>query len=140
MHQISPHLLWLGSCGDLRVWRRLHDAGIHAVLQIAYEESLPEMPHDLIAFRVPLIDGAENDAAALRLAINTLTHLLEQKFATLVCCQAGLSRSPAIAAAALARLTGQTLSDSLALIKTHRPCTVHPGLLEQIRTLPAEST
>src|SRR5438093_10894456 len=116
MHQIPPHPLWIVSTGDLNDWRRLYDLGVRAVMHVAYEEPPLTLPHDLIACRFPLIDGDENSPETLKLAITTLTHFLEQKFACLVCCQAGLSRSPAIAAAALAKLTGKTFPECLELV------------------------
>src|SRR5256885_8352482 len=108
MHQIIPHKLWIGSTGDIRDWRHLYDLGIRAVVQLAYEEPALTLPHDFVFCRIPLIDGDDNAPEVLRLAILTLTQLLEQKFACLVCCQAGLSRAPAIAAAALTRHTPQS--------------------------------
>lgn len=135
MHQIPPHTLWIGTTGDLRDWRRLYDLGIRAVMHVAYEEPPLTLPHDFITCRFPLIDGDENSPETLRLAITTLTHLLEQKFTCLVCCQAGLSRSPAVAAAALAMLTKQPLAEYLAVVAKHHPCSIHPGLLAQIHVL-----
>jgi protein-tyrosine phosphatase len=135
MHQIPPHSLWIGSTGDLRDWRHLYDVGIQAVLDLAYEEPPLKLPHDLIACRFPLVDGDDNPPVLLKAAIDTLTRLLEEKFACLVCCHAGMSRSPAIAAAALARLTNRTIDECLAMIAQHHRCDVHPGLLAQIQTL-----
>jgi hypothetical protein len=131
MHHIPPHLLWIGSTGDLRDWRRLYDVGIRAVMHVAYEEPPLALPHDLVACRFPLIDGDENALQTLRLAIATLTHFLESKFACLICCQAGLSRSPAIAAAALSQLTGEPLVASIEKVMKHHACAPHPGLLAQ---------
>lgn len=128
MHRIPPHALWIGSTGDLKDWRRLYDVGIQAVVHVAYEEPPLALPHDFVACRFPLIDGDENPPAMLAAAIDTLTRLL----ACLICCQAGLSRSPAVAAAALARISGQTVAECLDGIAKHHACAVHPGLLSQI--------
>jgi protein-tyrosine phosphatase len=135
MHRIPPHALWIGSSGDLNDWRRLYDVGIQAVMHVAYEEPPLRLPHDFVACRFPVIDGDENSATALKLAIATLTHFLDEKFACLVCCQAGLSRSPAIAAAALARTTKRPFTECLDLIRNHHACAVHPGLVSQIQKL-----
>jgi protein-tyrosine phosphatase len=135
MQQITPFSLWIGSVGDLRDLRQLHDAGIRAVVQLAYEE-LPVTPaRDFVTYRFPLVDGADNDPELLRLAVASLTQLLERKFATMVCCQAGRSRSPGIASAALARLTGTPLLECVRQIVAIRPCFVHPALLAQLQTL-----
>ena len=138
MNQITPHPLWIGSSGALRDWRRLYELGIRAVVQLADEEPPPALPHDFIACRFPLVDGGDNDVALLRSAIHLVTHLLEEKFATLVCCQAGLSRSPAIAAAALARLTKLPFARCLSQIGADHAIGVQPALFAQVQALSLE--
>jgi|ERR1019366_2242236 hypothetical protein len=135
MNQISPYPLWIGSSGDIRDWRHLYDLGIRAVVQLAYEEPPLALPHDFVGCRFPLVDGENNPPEVLALAVTTLTQFLEAKFACLVCCQAGQSRSPAVVAAALARLTGQPFSDCLYQVAEHHACAVHPGLLTQAQAL-----
>jgi protein-tyrosine phosphatase len=132
MQQIQPYSLWIGTAGDLRDLRRLYDLGIQVVMQVAYEEPPLALPHDLIVCRFPMVDGDGNAPALVNLAIDTLTQMLEQKFACLVCCQAGLSRSPAIAAAALARLTQRPTVECLEQIAAQHRCDVHPGFLTQV--------
>ncbi len=135
MHQIFPHPVWIGSTGDLRDWKRLYELEIRAVFQVAYEETLPTLPHDLVVCRFPLVDGDENPPERLELAVATLTRLLDQGFACLVCCQAGLSRSPAVVALALARHTRQPFEVGLELVARQIACGIHPGLLRQCRAL-----
>ena len=93
MNQIKPYPLWLGHAGDLRDFRSALDEGIQALVELSREEPPTEPPREFIHCRFPLIDGDDNAPEVLRLAILTLTQLLEQKFACLVCCQAGLRRS-----------------------------------------------
>lgn len=133
MVQIHPHALWIGASGNLRDVKRLYELGINAVIHVAYEELPPPLPHDFILCRFPLVDGDGNEPVHLRLAIDTLTQMLERKFTCVICCLAGLSRSPAIAAAALAKLSGQSIDDSLAHIAQQHPCLVHPRLLAQVK-------
>jgi hypothetical protein len=135
MNQISPHPLWIGTIGDLKDLRRLYDLGIRAVVQVAYEEPPLALPHDFIACRFPLVDGGDNDAEVVQLAVATVTHLLERKFATLVCCQAGRSRSPAIVAAALARITREPFAICLNNLASQHTCDIHPALLAQLQDL-----
>jgi hypothetical protein len=135
MNQISPHPLWIGSVGDLKDLRRLYDLGIRAIVQLAYEEAPVVLPHDFIGCRFPLVDGDGNDTETLELAVNMVTHLIERKFATLVCCQAGLSRSPAIVAAALARVTREPFAECVNQVAIHRPCDIHPALFAQLQKL-----
>ncbi len=135
MNQIPPHPLWIGTIGDLKDLRRLYDLGIRAVVQLAYEDSLPVFPHDFTSCRFPLVDGGDNDADVVQLAVSMVTRLVERKFATLVCCGAGLSRSPAIVAAALARITKKPFADCVNHVATHRPCDIHPALFAQLQDL-----
>src|SRR5436189_138299 len=59
-------------------------------------------PRELIYLRFPLLDGEDNEPALLIQAMQTVARLLQARIPTLVCCGGGLSRSPAIVAAALA--------------------------------------
>jgi len=101
MHQIKPHLLWAGHAGDGRNLQEIFDQRIRAIVQLALEEPPMQPLRDLIFCRIPLIDGTGNDPVLLNLAIDTVATLLRSRIATLVCCAGGMSRSPAIAAAAL---------------------------------------
>lgn len=134
MDQITPHSLWIGSAGDLQDVRPLYEAGIQAIVQVAYEELLPPLPRGFVVCRFPILDGEGNDPHILHLALQTLTGMLETKFATLVCCQAGTSRSPALAAAALACSTGEPLSVWLTRIATCWAVGIHPGLRREIES------
>jgi protein-tyrosine phosphatase len=138
MNQIVPHSLWISSVGALRDIRRLHELGITAVVQLAYEEAPVALTREFVNCRFPLLDGADTEPETIRLAIHCLTQLLERKFATLVCCHAGMSRSPGIAAAALARMTAQPLVSCLEHIASCRPIQVHLGFFEQLQILCAE--
>jgi protein-tyrosine phosphatase len=135
MIQIAPHSVWIGTIGDLRDLRRLYDLGIRAIVELSYEDAAVALPHDFVSCRFPLNDGGDNDPELLRLAVDAMTRLLERKFATVVCCHAGMSRSPAVVAAALARITGEPLEACVALIARQRPCDIHPVLLAQLRSL-----
>ncbi len=101
MKQIHPHRLWLGHAGEGEAFRRLFDLGIEAVVQLAAEEPPLPLPRDLILCHFPLLDGVGNRPAVLSLAMDTTAALVRSRIPTLVCCGAGMSRSPAVAAAAL---------------------------------------
>src|SRR5262245_49366595 len=101
MTQIQPHYLWLGHAGDGRNAAEMFRLEIQAVVQLALEEPVLSLPREILYFRVPLIDGPGNAPELLALAVNMTARLVALKVPTLVCCGAGLSRSPAIAAAAL---------------------------------------
>jgi hypothetical protein len=135
MHQVQPLRLWLGHAGDGRDVRRILDCGIQAVVQVAAEEPVVELPRDLIYCRFPLVDGPGNDTKLLQLAIATVANLLEKKVPTLVFCGAGLSRSPAIAAAAMALVLRQSPDECLTRATEHFPADVSPALWEEVKGL-----
>src|SRR5262245_32189158 len=102
MWQIPGEAIWLGHAGDLRNMTVVLAAGIAAVSDPAANEPVPRLPRDLTYCRFPLVDGAGNAPELLRLSVETVTALLRSQLPTLVCCSVGLSRSPAVVAAALA--------------------------------------
>ena len=132
MTQILPHRLWLGHAGDGRDFQQFFDSEIEALVQLAEEEPEIQVPHDLIYVRIPLLDGPGNRAESLTLAIRTVATLLTLRVPTLVCCGAGMSRSPCIAAAALAMNSGESPGQALRRIVEQRRCDVTPGLWNEV--------
>jgi protein-tyrosine phosphatase len=132
MNQIQPYLLHVGHMGDAQDFKGLFDEGIRAVVQLAWEDAPLMLPRELIICRFPLTDGPGNRPELIRLAIATVVHLLREQVNTLVCCDSGVSRAPAIAAAALARFTLKPLSECLQEVTRHRHADVHPALYEHI--------
>lgn len=103
MRRIADLPLWIGTVRDARDIRGIHEAGIEAVVDLAMDE-LPAQPtRELVYLRFPLVDNEGNPEWLLRAAVGAVTGLLEVGVPTLVACSAGASRSPAIAAVALAR-------------------------------------
>jgi protein-tyrosine phosphatase len=132
MTQIKPYPLWLGHAGNGRDYRPLFEAGIQALVDLAREQAAVEPPRDLIYCRFPLVDGIGNDEALLDLAIHTLATLIRTRIPTLVCCDFGLSRAPAIAAAALALAHGESPEDCLERVAQQHRSDVLPGLWSEI--------
>ena len=116
MHEIQPDLLWLGRVLDLREPRALFDAGIAAVVDVALEEPPAQLPRQLIYCRFPLNDGGGNEASVLLHAVQCTVDLLASATRTIVACSAGMSRSPTIAAFALAAHLDQSPDDVISRI------------------------
>ena|SRR5438105_2455834 len=133
MNQIKPHPLWVGHAGEGQAWQELFDKGIKAVVQLAAEEPAFQLPRELIYCRFPLVDGTGNDPNLLELATAGVAGLLKKELETLVCCGGGMSRSPAIAAAALATLGQATLEDCLKTVAAYHRSDVSPGLWSEIQ-------
>ena len=135
MRRIAPHRVWIGHDGDGRDFARLYQAGVRAVVQVAIEEPAVQPPRDLIYVRVPLSDGAGSPSESLTLAVGTVADLLWLRIPTLVCCGAGMSRSPCVVAAALSLAFRLTPEEALEQVKNAGPCDVAPGLWNQTREL-----
>jgi hypothetical protein len=98
--------LWIGTARDARDLRAIHEAGIEAVVDLAIDEPPVQPTRELVYLRFPLVDNEGNPAWLLRMAVEAVTGLLKAGVPTLVACSAGASRSPAVAAVALARWLG----------------------------------
>jgi hypothetical protein len=133
MRHIPSSCLWLGHVGDVRDLRTILAQGIVALVDLALNEAPATITRELTYCRFPLIDGAGNAPWLLRTAIQTTACLLRHGVRTLVYCGAGMSRSPAIAAAALALVTDQSAEDCLAVVVAGGPCDLSPGLWEEVK-------
>jgi protein-tyrosine phosphatase len=135
--QLQPHRLWLGHAGDAGNIRPLFDAGVKAVVDLAVEEPPSRPPRELISCRFPLVDGAGNDPDTLLLAVRTIATLIQGQVPTLVCCGVGVSRAPAVTAAALSLVQRLTPAQALERLSRQYPCDVNTALWEEIAALMA---
>jgi hypothetical protein len=133
MRRVEPHELWIGHAGDAWNAPGLYEAGIRAIVHLAIEEPAVSLPRELISVRFPLADGVGNPSESLTLAIRTVAHLLELRIPTLVCCGAGMSRSPCIAVAAVALAFHLNPEDAMRRVKDSGPCDVASGLWRDCR-------
>lgn len=115
-------------------------AGVAAVVDLALNELPAQVPRELSYQRFPLVDGAGNPPWLLRAAVDAVAGLVRSGTPTLVFCAAGMCRSPAIAAAALARANGGTPADALALVTQSGPCDVSPALWNDLLSALAQPT
>lgn len=135
MIQIQPHPLFLGNALEARDLRLLFDHRISAVVDLAMNETPAQLAREVVYFRIPLHDGADNPDELLETAIRSLAMLIELKLPTLVACSAGLSRSPSIAAAALAMVTHKNVEECLSALATLKPLNVSPSLWSQTQSV-----
>jgi protein-tyrosine phosphatase len=99
------------------------------------EEPVLQAPRELVYCRIPLVDGGDNRPASLTLAVSTVCSLLRMRIPTLVCCSGGMSRAPAVAAAALALTEGAEPDQCLQRIVTGHPHDVSLPLWQHISGL-----
>lgn len=135
VNQIQPYKLWVGHAGDARAFHEVFDRGIKAVVQLAIEEPPLHPPRELVYLRFPLLDGSGNDPAILQLAVRSVASLVEGGTPTLVCCGGGMSRSPAVAAAALSVVEDADVEQRLRRVTQSHPADVSPGLWDELRRL-----
>ena len=135
MNQIEPYALWVGHAGDGRAYQEAADRGIRAIVQVAITELPLQPPREFVYCRIPLMDGCGNDPGLLQLAIGSIATLIQQRIPTLVCCAMGMSRSPAIAAAAIARTENLDLDECLKRVTKFRVADVSPGSWNDLRRM-----
>ena len=132
MREVLPNHLWIGNAGDGRDAGRLLRAGVAAVINLAAEEPSPNLPRSMIYCHFPLMDGPQDDESVLDVAIQTVGSLLKKEIPTLVYCGAGMSRSPAVVAAALSIVQGGSPDEKLKEIVAGHPHDVSPNLWEAV--------
>jgi predicted protein tyrosine phosphatase len=79
------------------------------------------------------MDGVQDGQGILDVAIRTLVSLLKNQVPTLVYCGAGVSRSPAVVAAALSIVEGGSPEERLREIVAGQPHDVSPQLWEAVQ-------
>ena len=138
MHQIKPFALWVGHAGDGRAFREIFANDIRAIVQLAIEEPPLQPPHELICQRFPLLDGEGNDRDVLNLAIHAVAGLIRKRIPALVCCGAGMSRSPVIVAAALTVATESDLGKCMHEVLQNRAADISVLFLADVEAALAD--
>jgi protein-tyrosine phosphatase len=135
MQRLEPYSLWLGNTGDVGNLRGVLDQGIRALVDLALNEPIPQLTRDLLYCRFPLVDGAGNNPWLLVTAIDTVANLMKLDVPTLVFCSGGVSRAPAIVAAALNLFTGKPPDECLRVIAGSVSHDVNPGFWNDIAAI-----
>ena len=128
MNEIHSELLWIGNAFDVRQPRSVFDARIAAVIDVAYEEPPTQVPRQLTYCRFPLNDGGGNDPVLLFQTLLTATNFIRAEIRTLIACSAGLSRSPTVAAFALAHHLDEDPDSVLSRIADIKALELNPDL------------
>ncbi|MBU6414016.1 MAG: dual specificity protein phosphatase family protein [Planctomycetes bacterium] len=132
MRRVEPHPVWIGHAGELRTPRLHAEHGIVALVDLAVDEAPFVPPREMVIHRIPLLDGAGNEAWILEHALRTVSGLVRSGTPTLVACSAGMSRSPSVVAASIALATGQEPQEVLARIAADESTDVSGLLWEKI--------
>lgn len=133
MREIETGMLWIGNAPDGHNVRRALDSGIRAIIDLAMEERPSVFPRELIHCRFPLVDGPGNPPAVIAAAVNTAVTFVTAELPTLIACGAGMSRSPAIAAAVVARLKNIPPDEAMKRVAAAGPHDVAPLLWKEVK-------
>ena len=134
MHEIQPGRLWISSSLEARDLRLVLGLGVEAIVDLAIQEMPLPVTRELVYLRIPIVDGGGNDSRLLCTVIDGLVQLIRHQIPVLVVCSAGMSRSPAIAAAALSLLQCRPPEMLLQEIAARMPHDVHPHLWRDVLT------
>jgi protein-tyrosine phosphatase len=135
MRRVENLPLWLGHVGDFSDLRAIFALGILAVVDLALNETPGTLNRELVYARIPIVDSSGNPRWLLRAAIETVAAFVRARTPTLVFCSAGMSRSPCIAAAALALVTGCSTGDALQLVIRSGPVDISPALWSEVEPI-----
>ncbi len=131
MRRVGEYPLWIGTARDARDLRAVLDAGIEAIVDLAMDEPPVQLlTRELVYLRFPLIDGPGNPTWSLRTATTVLVELVQAGVPTLVACGAGMSRSPCLAASAIAAIEQRPMASVLALMSG--PIDASPELMREL--------
>ncbi len=133
MREILAGRLWTGNAADARNTDELLRLGIGAVVDLAMEETPIAPPREIVYCRFPLVDGLGNPPEVIHAAIDVAASFIESQLPTLVTCGGGLSRSPAIVAAAFAQAEGISLEDGLRSVTGAKAHDVSTSLWSEIK-------
>jgi len=132
MREILADRLWIGNAIEARDYRRLHELEIRAVVDVALEEQPGVPPREFIYLRYPLLDGIGNSPTTLTMAIRSIADLLRSDTRTMVACSAGMSRSPSLAAAALAIVEQVDVNQKLNELAAAGSLDASPAFLQEV--------
>ena len=138
IREIHPDCLFVGNAMDCRDLGLLSDNRIAAVVDLAANEPPAQLARDMIYCRIPIVDGDANPNAIIETAVRCVVTLVNNNIRAMVACSAGMSRSPAIAAAAMAILTKIQPDECLRTITSDAPHDVSPLLWSHVKTVCSE--
>lgn len=135
MRKVKEAALWVGNASDCRNPQVVFDAGVSAVVDLSVMSEPARLPRELISLRFPLADGADNPPWLVCAAVTSVAGLVRLGIPTLVACDGGMSRSLAVAAAAMwfQMPLKTSLDEVLAKVAADGPADVHPRLWADVK-------
>lgn len=112
--------LFVGTLEDAGNKSILDEHGVSAVVSLTHAEPGSGFPEDKTVTRWPMMDGPQNSQEQFEQAVADVEAYLLQETEVLVHCSAGASRSPAVAATALALSPNTELEHAFKQISDRR--------------------
>jgi len=124
--------LFVGTIEDAGTGPLLENHGIELVVSLTHSPPDGGFPESVSVKQVPLTDGPQNDQAQFSEAVDVLVSAVESGEAVLVHCSRGASRSPSVAATALAITQDIGIKQAFEKVAEHREaCDPHEALVRQ---------
>ena len=121
MKQLRDNL-WIGNIDSPQNPEILKQNGITAILNVAFNVTNPQYnPADFRMVQINLDDDSDNPFYLLRLTIDTLKIMWQEKEKVLVHCQLGKSRSTWVICQTIAELEKREIDDVLKEIQEKYP-------------------
>lgn len=117
MNEVADEI-FVGTVSDAEDGSLLRDHGIDVVVSLTHND--PDTG-TVDRVDVPMLDGPQNEYSAFADAAETVVKRREAGERVLIHCSAGASRSPAVAAAAMARRTDRDLGEAFEQMSARRP-------------------
>ncbi|WP_338739398.1 dual specificity protein phosphatase [Haloplanus salilacus] len=131
MEEVAQNL-FVGTAADATDESTLRAHEIEVIVSLTATNHAGNVPAELTLVEVPMMDGPQNSQDAFETAVDAVVSQLAAGEKTLLHCSAGASRSPAVAAAALALHRDSELEAAFQQILTRRPeADPHDALIRQ---------
>ncbi|RLM72500.1 dual specificity protein phosphatase [Halorubrum sp. Atlit-26R] len=131
MNEVGDGIL-VGTVSDAEDESLLRGRGIDTVVSLTHDD--PDTG-PVARVDVPMLDGPQNEYQSFVDAVETVVARREAGQRVLVHCSAGASRSPAVAAAAMTRLTDRDLGEAFEQVSARRSAVdPHDALIRRAAT------
>ena len=135
MDQITASL-FVGTIADAGRDSHLRKENIATVVSLTHSEPDTGFPESVTVTRVPITDGPQHDRAQFEAAVDAVLAALDSGESVLVHCSRGASRSPSVAATALALSRDVGIDRAFERVAENRVVTdPHDALVRQAVTV-----
>lgn len=132
--------LFIGTLADAGDAERLRERGIDVVVSLTHGAPDGGFPSGTTVRSHPMTDGPQNERAAFEAAVSAVRAGLDADETLLVHCQSGASRSPTVAATALALEQEIDLETAFQRVTERRDAVdPHPALVRQAARVVTDS-